>query len=148
MIVQIAWGIALILATTSVHAVCTGRLIAFLRNVHIRHWLVQSAFTQVVTLTIVVPLLLLASLAEAGIWAGAYVGLGALSHFEEALYFSTVTFTTLGFGDITLSPEWRLLGAIQAANGIVIFGWSTALVFALLQRMIDADRQRDEAKGD
>jgi len=143
MIVQIAWGVALILATTLVHAAFTAQLIGVMRKVRVGHWIVRSSFSEMVAVTLVVILLLLASMAEAGIWAAAYVSLGALSHFEEAWYFSTVTFTTLGFGDITLSPDWRLLAAIQAANGTVIFGWSTALVFSLLQRVVDVNSQRD-----
>lgn len=45
-----------------------------------------------------------------------------------------VTFTTLGYGDIVLGPEWRLLSGIEAINGIVLFGWSTAFLFAIVQR--------------
>ena len=54
--------------------------------------------------------------------------------FEEAIYFSLVTFTTLGYGDITLGENVRLLSGIEALNGILLVGWSTALLFAVLQR--------------
>jgi voltage-gated potassium channel Kch len=74
--------------------------------------------------------MLLASLAEAGLWAATYLALGAISGVEHALYFSTVTFTTLGYGDVTLEERWRLLSAIEAANGIIMFGWTTALIVA------------------
>jgi hypothetical protein len=59
--------------------------------------------------------------------------LAALTTLEKAVYFSTVTFTTLGFGDITLDEEWRLLSSFEAANGLLMFGWTTALVFAAVQ---------------
>ena len=55
--------------------------------------------------------------------------------FEEALYFSTVTFASLGYGDIVLSPRWRLISAIEAANGVILFAWSTACLFTLTRRL-------------
>ena len=53
----------------------------------------------------------------------------------RALYFSTVTFTTLGYGDITLLPRWQLISAFEATNGIVLFGVSTAFIFTVIQRL-------------
>ena len=63
------------------------------------------------------------------------LAVGAIQEVETALYFSTVTFTTLGYGDVTLDPEWRLLAAIQAANGTIMFGWTTAIVMAVIHRI-------------
>jgi len=60
---------------------------------------------------------------------------GAIEQLESALYFSMVTFTTLGYGDVTLSTDWRLLASFEAANGIMMFGWSTTLVAAFIQRL-------------
>ena len=77
----------------------------------------------------------LVSLLDAVLWAHAYLRVGAFEQLDESLYFSMVTFTTLGYGDITLSSEWRLLASFQAANGIIIFGWTTALVAAVIQRL-------------
>lgn len=68
------------------------------------------------------------------IWAAVYLATGAIEAFEEALYFSTTTFTTLGYGDVVLGREWRLLASFEAANGLIIFGWMTALVIAVIQR--------------
>jgi voltage-gated potassium channel Kch len=76
-----------------------------------------------------------ACLVEVSAWAVAYVILGAISGAEPALYFSTVTFTTLGYGEIVLDPRWRLLASFEAANGIIMFGWTTALVIAVVQRV-------------
>jgi hypothetical protein len=74
---------------------------------------------------------------QIGIWAVTYqllVPAGELASFETAVYFSFVTFTTLGYGDITLSEGWRLLSGIEAMNGILLIGWSTAVLFAAVQR--------------
>jgi hypothetical protein len=52
-----------------------------------------------------------------------------LKSFEEATYFSAITFATIGYGDITLSGKWRLASAIEGVNGILLFGWTTAFLF-------------------
>jgi voltage-gated potassium channel len=72
------------------------------------------------------------------IWAGAYLALvptNELASFEEAVYFSFVTFTTLGYGDITLSEGFRLLSGIEALNGIILVGWTTAMIFSVVQHI-------------
>jgi hypothetical protein len=66
--------------------------------------------------------------------------------FEEALYFSTVTFASLGYGDIVLSPRWRLISAIEAANGVILFAWSTAFLFTLTRRLNLIERDWLERK--
>jgi len=62
---------------------------------------------------------------------------------EPALYFSLVAFTTVGFGDLVLEPSWRVLSAIEAANGVMMFGWTTALVFWFLQHLVKRSRTGD-----
>lgn len=64
-----------------------------------------------------------------------YYWLGELQTFEEALYFSTVAFTTVGFGDVVLSPRWRMVSAIEAANGWILFAWSTAFLLTVTGRL-------------
>ena len=59
----------------------------------------------------------------------------SLVSLEEAMYFSFTTFTTLGYGDVTLEGPWRLLTGIEALNGVLLIGWSTALSFAVIQRV-------------
>lgn len=90
----------------------------------------------------VVLLMFLVSVAEVVVWALVYLMLGLIQGAEAALYFSTVTFTTLGYGDIVLSGPWRLLSAFEAANGIIMFGWSTAIVIAVVQRVYTAKDTR------
>lgn len=71
------------------------------------------------------------------IWsfAALYVGLQAFQHFEEALYFSTVTYASIGYGDVLLPHDWRILGAIEGAAGIIMLGWSTAYLVSLLTQL-------------
>ena len=82
-----------------------------------------------------VVMMFIAALLELSLWAAFYLAVGAMSALEPALYFSTVTFTTLGYGDIVLNESWRLLAAFEAANGTIMFGWTTALVFAVVNRL-------------
>src|SRR5689334_7911074 len=72
---------------------------------------------------------------EVWLYAGAFLAIGALHDFETAIYFSTTSFTTLGYGDVVLDKQWRLVGAIEGANGLLLFGWSTAFLFSLISRM-------------
>jgi len=72
---------------------------------------------------------------EIWLYALAYLIVGALPSFEEALYFSTTSFTTIGYGDIVLDRRWRLFGAIEGANGLLLFGWSTAFMLSIIQRL-------------
>lgn len=69
------------------------------------------------------------------LYAVLYLELGELRSFEEALYFATVTFVSLGYGDVVLSPEWRVLSAIEGANGVILVAWSTAFLIAVTTRM-------------
>ena len=75
---------------------------------------------------------------EVWCWALLYLWIGEFAVLERALYFSTVTFTTLGFGDITLQPRWKLLSSLEAVNGIILFGVSTAFIFAVLRNLFEA----------
>ncbi len=72
-----------------------------------------------------------------GVWLWAFMFnlLGAIDGLEPAVYFSLVTFTTLGYGDITLSEDWRILSALCAANGLLLFGFSTAFLVELMRRL-------------
>ena len=83
----------------------------------------------------VVLVMFAAAVIEAFVWALTYIGVGALESVDRAMYFSLVTYTTLGFGDVTLTPDWALLSAVQAANGTIMFGWSTALIFWFVQQV-------------
>ncbi len=71
-------------------------------------------------------------------WAFLYLWLEQFESMERALYFSTVTFTTLGYGDITLDERWQLLSSFEAANGIILFGVSTAFVFTVIRMLLEA----------
>jgi hypothetical protein len=135
MLLKIAYAVALVVATTLVHAGCTAAALGRLRSLAKHHWALRSTTTRATVLSVLVLLMSLAACFESALWAGLYWGVGALPEWREAFYFSLVTFTTLGYGDVTLGDEWRLLAAFEAANGIMMFGWTTALIVAAAQRL-------------
>jgi hypothetical protein len=102
----------------------------FVRNLRLH----AHMFGKTVSMVTTVLGIFLLHTVEIWLWAGMYYA-GALdSSFEGALYFSTVTYSTLGYGDITLAPSWRLLGALEAINGFILLGWSTAYLVAASTR--------------
>jgi hypothetical protein len=75
-----------------------------------------------------------------------FVICGEFSEFQTAYYHSAVNYTTLGYGDLIMTPSWRLLGPLEAADGALMFGLSTAMIFAVILRMIQAKYDTSEAE--
>jgi len=81
--------------------------------------------------------------AQTSLWAAFYYAQGLFSDFETSLYFSMVSFTTIGYGDVLLPRNWRLLGVIEGFSGVVLCGVSTGFIFAVINAMFQARlRQR------
>jgi hypothetical protein len=136
-------GAALLLASLLFYAVAMSLIVRLVAR------LIQTGYTGLrfwKNLTIVALVLLItaaAHLAQIALWAVAYLLCGALPAFERAFYFSAQNYTALGYGDVLLSDRWRLLGPLEAINGLLFFGLSTALLFAIISHLI-ADRLRAE----
>lgn len=132
MVFNILIGSLLMIICIFIHALATKftmkLAIKYAANIHIKSYFKE------IWISIIVLIMFSASLIETLVWAITYMFLGAIERFEEALYFSMVTFTTLGYGDVTLSNAYRLVASLEAANGIIIFGWSTAIIIAVVQR--------------
>lgn len=95
----------------------------------------ESAIGQGAVIVFVVLGLVAIHTVEIWLYAVVIFVVAALPDFEAALYFSTTSFTTIGYGDVVLDKSWRLLGAIEGANGLLLFGWSTAFLIAVTARM-------------
>jgi hypothetical protein len=78
----------------------------------------------------------MAHLVEIALWTALFLLCGEFQAFGTAYYFSAVNYTTLGYGDIIMSPSWKLLGPLEASDGCLMFGVSTAMIFAVIQRLI------------
>lgn len=89
--------------------------------------------------------IVLLHLFEITVWALYYSGRGAMADVQSALYFSAVTYTTTGYGDLVLPEQWRLVGGVEALTGILMCGWSTGFFFAVVSRMYRSlpDREQD-----
>jgi hypothetical protein len=80
-------------------------------------------------------LIILLHLVEIAVWAFFYAWDHGMPDLQSAFYFSAVTYTTTGYGDLVLPNEWRLVGGVEALTGILMCGWSAAFFFAVVSRM-------------
>ena len=130
-------GAAIVAITVVIHAVGSTLLVRHI----VRHYADEHGWRPGVAIIVLIKavlVLVMLHVLEIMLWAGSYILIlpaGELTSFEQAVYFSFVTFTTLGYGDITLSESWRLLSGIEALNGILLIGWTTAMLFAVVQRI-------------
>jgi hypothetical protein len=135
---QIAIGLGLMVITIMIHSIFMVGGAKLVRWRKSRFGSTKKDMQRALLLSLLVAWLFLAIALEAMIWALFYLWspeITALPDLETAFYFSMVTFTTLGFGDVVLTGPWRTLASIQAANGVIIFGWTTALIFFYIQNV-------------
>ena len=147
MIVQMVLGSVMVILTTVIQGVFMITGIEMLQR-RVTRKVTRSDFESTLLLSYFVLWLFVATVLEVWAWAMLYRLIGAVASTEEALYFSTTTFTTLGFGDLTLDEQWRLLSSFEGANGLLMFGWSTALIFAAVQKIYGYERRfsKDRSK--
>jgi Ion channel len=134
MLANLAAGTAIILATVLIH---TAGLIGITRAMA---WLVSrfrmhGRRSRIVAIVTVVLGLFAILTVEVWLWAFCYLAVGAFNDLETGLYFSTVTFSTLGVGDVLPARSWRLLSALEAIDGFLVIGWSTAYLVAASTRV-------------
>ena len=130
-------GLAFAFLTIIVHALFPGMIVRVANHLVMRGragiWVWDVTFVIGATL-----FLLVGHLVEIALWGLSFVWCGEISSFVTALYYSAATYTTLGDGAIVLSARWKLLAPIEAAVGMLMFGLSTAMIFALIRRFIEA----------
>jgi hypothetical protein len=90
-----------------------------------------------------VTVLMIAHLAEVLAWSLTYAIFGVAPQGADIVYFAFVNYTTLGYGDVTPVDRWHLLGPMTAMNGVLLFGWSTAVVFEVLRMTLQAGDEGD-----
>lgn len=135
MIMQLMFAFGLICVTVVIHAVGTLEAITHLARRLERRGGKNRFMASEINVVRVVSVLLVLHLVEASVWAGLYVIAGLLPDTETAIYFSITSYTTVGYGDVVLPASWRLLGPIEAAVGILMFGWSTGIMVTALTRI-------------
>ena len=129
-----AWGLPLVALTVLVHAfslvVIRDRVVL---ELPLRLRARRSEFVLALLMIVTVLLLTVLHAVEASAWAGAYVLLGARADFASAMLYSLSAMTSYGHADVFLAKHWQLMGAIEALNGMLLFGLSTAFLFAVLR---------------
>ena len=139
-VLKLATGLGMMTLTIIIHAlfmVSGAKMVEWHRA---RFGLVKKEMTRAIILSAVTVWMFLAVVLEALIWALLYLFdplVTALPDLETAFYFSMVTFTTLGYGYVVPTGKWRTLAFIQAANGVIIFGWTTALIFYYIKQIYE-----------
>ena len=127
---KLAIGAGMVAATVGVHSLFMVTAISYSRGHGNR-----LASWRTLAMIGVILWFFLAICIECWLWAMLFFWLGTIPDLESAVYFAAVTFTTLGYGDIVLDGEWRLLSAFAAGNGVIVFGWTTAMVYMVAQRL-------------
>jgi len=96
----------------------------------------QRVWDLIVVMIVTVTILMVAHVVEVVVWAVAYAAVGVAPDGSDRLYFAFVNYTTLGYGDVVPVEGWRLIGPITALNGVLMIGWSTAVIFEVLRRAV------------
>ena len=131
----LAVGAGAVLCTIFIHALAFGATVNFfrreLRLKHTGRYFIDFAIVvQVIIFSFVAHVL------EVALWAWLFMICGEFKQFGPAFYHSGVNYTTLGYGDVIMGPSWKLLGPLEAADGSLMFGVSTAMIFAVTLRLV------------
>ncbi len=137
-----AWGLPLIALTVVIHAV--GLL--FIRETvdRVQNWVAERCGYRLMFVAITGTTAMIAALLhgiEGIIWAAAYLLVGAVPDYAEAVLYSLNAMTSYGHESLALAQRWQVLGALEALNGVLLFGLTTAFLFGVIQRA-EAQRQR------
>jgi hypothetical protein len=144
MILPLALGLGMFVLTLCVQMMPAVIFIHIAASRH-PHSLTRPSFgANFILLQVVAALVVFAHLVNIALWALLFWLCGEFADLEAAYYHSAGNYTSLGYGDIVMSARWRLLGPLETIDGIMMFGISTALFFALLARLID---RRLRARG-
>ena len=141
---EVLIGLGALIVSVGIQVAAVVVMLQRLHKISARGRLGRSGWNDFLTLSVVMVVLFLGHLVQIGIWAALFVYVGEFNDFTTAFYHSTVNFASLGYGDIVMSEKWRLLGALEAGNGVLMFGLSAAAMFAVLTWLI---KQYDNEKG-
>jgi hypothetical protein len=133
MLRQFLVSIAVSVCNIAIHAIVMAAVLWVARVADERATSHQS-LRLVAVMIATVSVLMAAHIAEVIVWSFAYMMVGAAPPRTDFIYFAFVNYTTLGYGDVTPIERWQLLGPMTAMNGVLLFGWSTAVIFAVLRK--------------
>jgi hypothetical protein len=135
-LIPLVLGAIAFVFTTVIHSLPLGATVNFIRREKSRGRAGANFWIDVGIVARTISYASAAHLVEVGLWALLFVICGEFPAFGAAYYHSAVNYKTLGYGDVVMSPAWRLLGPLEAANGMLMFGVSTAMIYAVIHRLI------------
>jgi hypothetical protein len=134
MLDQVAVGGGASLVNLVIHAVLLGAIVWTVRRLSMGDSAVPGFLQYTLIIVATGTLLVAGHFSEVVLWAYTYALVGAAPPETDLVYFAFGNYTTLGYGDVTPVPQWHLLGPMTALNGVMLIGWSTALIFEILRR--------------
>ena len=134
--VPLAVAFPAVLGTIAIHGVAVLSVVYFVRHEQRVGRAGIGFWRDLLIVSGVILLALMAHVMEIGIWALVFEFCGEFSQPSIALYHSAVNYTSLGYGDVVMSAPWRLLGPLETADGMLMFGVSTAMIFAVIERLV------------
>ena len=134
----LAVSVGAVVCTILIHAVVVTAIINLIRMEKRGGRVGKALWFDIAIVGRAIALALVAHLIEMAVWAVLFVMCGEFADFGTAYYHSAVNYTTLGYGDVLMSAKWRFLGPLEAANGMLLFGVTTAMVFAIMQHLVRA----------
>ena len=135
-LIPLAVGVGVIAATIIIHALALVATVNFVRRETNLGRAGVSFWPDVSIVAVAMSFVLGAHLAEIALWAMLFVICGEFHEFGLAFDHSAVNYSTLGYGNVVMTPAWRLLGPLEAVDGMLMFGVSTAMIFAVIQRLL------------
>ena len=136
MLISLLLGSTIAFITMGVQVAVVVMMVRYLiRTMASKHRSTQSFRFDTYVISMILLMLFAGHVFQIAIWAVAFVYLGEFGGFETAFYHSAVNFASLGYGDIVMSEKWRLLGALEASNGVLMFGLSAGTLLAVMSRL-------------
>jgi hypothetical protein len=145
---QVAVGTAVSLGNIAIHALVMIVILRYREGIKMILPSSRPALSLVWVMVAAVSILMMGHLSQIGLWAIAYALVGAAPSGVDYLYFAFVNYTTLGYGDVVPVRRWLLLGPMTAMNGVLLFGWSTAVIFHVLTVELHARPLWPDRDGD
>ena len=148
MIISLLLGSVIFLASVGIQVMAIVGLVRFLERRDRLGKFDENLLVGGVALSGVMLIVFVGHLLQVGLWAGLFMWLGEFESYATAFYHSAVNFAALGYGDIVMSDKWRLLGAMEASGGILMFGISTGIGIAVVTLLLKRVRQIDSEDKD
>jgi Ion channel len=137
-LIPLAVGVITLACTILVHALPLGATVLIVRRERRLGFEGLGFWREFGIVALIILFALAGHLIEIALWAVLFLVCGEFHEFGTAYYHSAVNYTSLGYGDVIMSPRWRLLGPLEAADGILLFGVSTAMIFGVILRLTQA----------